>query len=75
MISTIARFLRRIFHTGTRYGVRHHGGQESIGFYTQGEAEAWATDRHISQFVVFQYEPIDLRVRADGVIRSDKYVP
>lgn len=75
MLGAIGRLLRKIFHTGTRYGVRHHGGQESMGFYTSGEAEAWAKDRHISQYVVFQYEPLDLRIRADGVIRSDKYVP
>jgi len=63
MISRFWRWFRRYFALDRRYGVRFYGGHERTGFLTQRHAEGWALDRGYtaSTFVVFFYDPIDMR--------------
>ena len=61
--SSLGRVLAAWLGLGRRYGVRCHGGtQERTGFLYAAEAEAWGTEFY-GAHVVFQYEPIDLRIQ------------
>jgi len=63
VISRPWRWFRKAFALDRRYGVRFQGGHERTGFLTQRHAEGWARDRGFpsTTFVVFFYEPLDLR--------------
>lgn len=50
-----------------RYGIRYaRGMHEKNGFRWPWQADHWAADNGISEYVRFHYEPIDLRIFPDG---------
>lgn len=53
---------------GRRYGLKFNGSVEITGFVSEGEAEAWVRDQgsRVRNYVIFMYEPIDLRVLNEG---------
>lgn len=75
-VGPVSRWLRRAFAIDRRYGVRFASGNyERVGFYNQGEAEAFL-EKSRKTGVVFFYDPaIDLRlVSGDSVRPTDRYV-
>jgi hypothetical protein len=55
--------VRAILGLGRRYGVRCHAGSlEKQGFLYRGEAEAWGRSYYGPNYIVYYYEPIDLRI-------------
>lgn len=61
-LGPLGRWLRRVFKLDRRWGVRYYGGLERVGFRTDRHAEAWARDMGFAGWVVFHYDPIDLRL-------------
>lgn len=76
ILSSISRAFRRFFNLDRRYGLRFDNGhRERTGFMTQEHAEGWAADHLVKQFVVFHYDPIDLRLPGISHPGRDSYRP
>lgn len=61
--SRLGLVLRAWLGVGRRYGVRCFSGQtEKTGFVYRAEAEAWGREYYGANYIVFHYEPIDLRI-------------
>lgn len=73
--SRLGRFLRRLFATGRRYGVRHSGGIELSGFYSRREAEGWLLRRPRLTGITYHYEPLDLRMLGADRAERESFRP
>ena len=61
-LSQTLRGLLRWFGWYRRYGVRFNGTHEHTGFRSTRHAEDWARDEGCRNWVIFEYEPIDMRL-------------